>query len=299
MTLTTQPDTAPLADRGPEPSTDLLTAIPPWVAVAALAAWLGLGFQAVWLGLASAGFLVPLVLRGGLLTRWARGGLLAGLGLVTIGFMVEGQTQRVVLDWDQIRAEREVRIAELLEASLDELLREGRAGVTTLARAAQEGPPPLAVLQRLRRGGRFDAAAIYDAEGQLQIWDGIHRGAVPPEVTAGGPTYQFGTRALARYLYVTEPTPSGGTAMLARKLDSDLPASVRRPGGDLAIQLEEAVDGISLSFSAPDRADPTSLDHPCWWRTVEGRRSLRRTPSWRSGRPSTYGRRTCWSWTSS
>jgi len=233
-------------------------ALAPWLGVVALGLWLGLGFQAGWLALAAAGFLAPLLAGSAPDDLWGRSTLLAGLLLVAAGLAVEGEARRVARDWDDMRAQREARVAELLEARLDDLLREGRAGVSTLALASAEGPPPIALLQRLRRGGEFDAAAVFDAQGRPLVWDGIHRGAVPLEVSTGGAGYQFASRSLARYLYITEPTASGGTAMLARKLDSDLPASVRRPGGDLAIELEESVDGVTLSFASPDRVGPES-----------------------------------------
>jgi len=228
--------------------------VAPWVGVGALAAWLGLGFETLWLVPATAGFLAPLLVASAAhRSRAGRGALLAGVALVVAAFLVEGQRRSVVSDWEAIRTSREDRVALLLEERLDALLRDGRAAVATLARASAEAPPPLHLVQRLRRGGDFDAAAVYGADGGLVVWDGLHRGAVPTEVTWGTATYQFGSRPLARYLYVTEPIASGGTAVLARLLDSDLPPPVRRAAGDLAIEVESEVDGISLRFSGEDR----------------------------------------------
>jgi len=228
----------------------------PWVGVVSLAAWVGSGLSPGWLAIAALAFAGSVARRPrGWTGRTASVALALGIVLVTIAFSVQGRAIRVAVEWEEIWTAREARIAAETESRLDDLLRRGRAGVLTLARASEAGPPPLEVLQRIRRGGGFDAVAIFDAAGRPLVWDGVHRGAVPREVATAAASYQFGGRPLARYLYVTEPVPEGGTAMLARLLDSDLPPEVRRANEDLAIVVEELFNGSTIGFRPPDRVD--------------------------------------------
>jgi signal transduction histidine kinase len=238
-------------------STHLLAALP-WIGVIALGVWLGAGMGAAWLGVAAVTIVGALLRRP---PRWngraATAALLYGLLLVLAGFVAQGELRRITSSWDRVWAERETRIARHLEAQLDELLRKGRAAALTLAAASDDGTPPLEVVQRLRRGSDFDAVAVFDASGRPLVWDGVHRGRIPQEVAVGGTSFQFGGYALARYLYVTERTTEGGTAMFARLIDSDLPPPVRRAVEDLAIVAEERFDGAAIRIGSPDRVDPT------------------------------------------
>ncbi len=236
----------------------ILAATLPWIGLVSLGVWLGAGMPPAWLGVAAVCVVGALLRRpvgwhGGVATT----ALLGALLLVLAGFAAQAEIRRITVSWDRVWAEREASIAGDLERRLDELLRDGRAAALTLARASDGGTPPLEVVQRLRRGGEFDAVAVFDAAGRPLVWDGIHRGRVPQEVALGGTAYQFGGYALARYLYITERMSEGGTAMVARLIDSDLPPPVRRAVADLAITVEERFDGSSIRIGAPDRVDPS------------------------------------------
>jgi signal transduction histidine kinase len=234
----------------------LVHAALPWAGVVALGAWLGSGMVPAWLGVAAVSIVGALLRRPpGWQGRAGTVALLYALGLVLAAFVAQGEIRRITTSWDRVWDERETRIARDLERRLDELLRDGRAAALTLAAASDDGTPPLEVVQRLRRGGGFDAVAVFDPSGRPLVWDGVHRGRVPLEVSSGGTSYQFGGYALARYLYVTERTTEGGTAMLARLIDSDLPPPVRRAVEDLAIVVAERFDGSTIRIGAPDRVD--------------------------------------------
>jgi signal transduction histidine kinase len=227
--------------------------IAPWVGVTAFGIWVGGGFVSFWLLVAAAAFVTALVLG-----RPGRPAVLvlgAGLMIVSLGFTVEVYAHRVATQWNVIWAEREGRIAGELADELDALLRRGREAAVSLARASLDSVAPQEVLARIRRSAGYDAAIVFDAVGTPVVWDGSHRGRLPDDVGDGEATYRFGGTALARYLYVTERLPTGGSVALARLVDSDLPPEVRRSLRDVAIEAEERADGASIRILDSDRAE--------------------------------------------
>lgn len=252
-----RPAGAPYLSRvsAPSPRPEVRTRaaqIAPWAGTVAFGAWLGGGFDAPWLVLCALCFVGAMVL--GRPSRPAALVMATGLFVVVLGLTVEVYTHRVATQWESIWAEREARIARGLADELDALLARGRASAVELARVALDTVPAPETLERIRRNAGFDAAIVYDTDGRPIVWDGSHRGRLPEDVGDGRAIYRFGGTALARYLYVTERLPAGGSVALARLLDSDLPPEVRRQLHDVAIEAEERADGASISILPFDRA---------------------------------------------
>ena len=159
-------------------------------------------------------------------------------------------------DFDGYWERREATVARVLEAELeDRLLVEGETTAEDLAtailRPAEERHPRIS---RLRARSQFTALALYDPEGQLVVWDGIHQGTVPDEVRTGTVPYAYADRPLFSHLYFTEPLQGGrGTAVVAALLRSDLPPALGEDREDFASRIRR-VTGEELRISRAEQA---------------------------------------------
>ena len=219
-----------------------------------LAAWIDQ--PNTWWLLTAAAAVVGSVLSPENRSRTGRAGLLLLLAAVLTGFLAHGRLNLLAQDFEGYWERREAVVAQVLEAELQALLGAGEAAAEALTAAPSipEGDPRYRWVARLRRSRGFTAMAVYDSAGSLLVWDGTHRGAVPDQVRFGSVPYAYVDRPLFSHLYFTEPLPGGrGTAMVAALLRSDLPASLKAEGGDLA-SLIRARTGEEIRLSRAELA---------------------------------------------
>ena len=235
------------------------SALPSGVPVGAVAPWaalLAVGVWAAWPGPAPlfvASAIVVLALVSGSPKRSLRSlALVLLLATTGIGFLQLDARRRVRADWSGEWAREETRILEQLQDALAPFLDGGPDAASTLAALAADGnPPDHRDVARVRRGGGFQAAAIFDAAGRLVVWDGEHRGRVPETVSLGNAAFFYQDLPLAGYLYATAPAGTG-TAMVAVLLRSDLPEGVRRAAGDFESRFQDET-GATIRIQRPDR----------------------------------------------
>jgi two-component system nitrogen regulation sensor histidine kinase NtrY len=185
--------------------------------------------------------------------------LLSGVGLVFIlgtllGFVfhlqhitnrpLEGQNPSMLAD----------RIYTTLERRFDDLLDSGDRAVQETIELLEdsEGSDLQTGLSRIRRRKGITALAVYDQQGRMQAWVGVHRGPVPQEIRRANPRYAFSGGPLFRYLYFTAPDPvGGGTVVAAALLQTNLPAGLEEAGFAARFQRET---GVPIRILPPDRA---------------------------------------------
>src|SRR5690606_16633318 len=85
------------------------------------------------------------------------------------------------------------------------------------------------------------ALALYDPRGRLIVWDGVHWGKVPEDVSSGRLRHTYHDRPLFGYLYVTALTEDGGVAVSADLLRADLPDVLEAGIDDFASAFHEDV----------------------------------------------------------
>ncbi len=228
----------------------LLRALP-WAALLALATWARWPGP-IWLVVAAGTVTAALIAgRYGPVRRIV--GLLVVLVGVLVGFGVQQRDVHLTRSWDAYWSDREAVVVEDLDRRLGQLLDRTIANVGTLADEAASGNlPDLSRMAVLRGGAGLSALALYDGDGVLRIWDGMHRGQVPQAVKLGEQPYVFGEAPLFSYLYVTRPVAGGGTAVGALLLRTDLPGQT---GDDQDFSSRfHARTGETLQLSTPDRA---------------------------------------------
>ena len=174
---------------------------------------------------------------------------------VVTGFVAQQRLASIDRDFDGYWTRREAAVAEVLDRELADLLEAGEAAATVLAETADLPEPdrhPSIVDVRMRYG--LTAAALYDSDGRLVVWDGTHQGTVPDPVRAGSVPYAYAGRPLFSHLYFTEPLPDGrGTAMVAALLSSDLPLELGAETGDFASRIRSRT-GEELRLSRAELA---------------------------------------------
>jgi signal transduction histidine kinase len=159
---------------------------------------------------------------------------------------------------DSWSAEEE-RIVLAFQDALDPLLERGTEGAVRLAALSPSGNLPThEQVSRVRREGGFQAAAIFDAEGRLAVWDGDHRGRIPEAVALGTASALYRDLPLAGYLYLTRPTEDGGTAVVAILMNTDLPRGVRRAAGDFLTGVQARLGAEVRLSSPPAEGDPAA-----------------------------------------
>jgi signal transduction histidine kinase len=230
-------------------ATDGLRLAGPGAALVALALWCAV--PTPWLlAAAAAGVAAAVVAR-------PRGSLGAGAATLLIlailaGFHAHRQAAELRSGWAAYWADREEAVGRRLAVELEELLQRGEEAVEGLAGMVQgpEARPSLESLSELRRSRGAAALALYDAEGDLRIWDGVHRGRVPEEVQRGAERYAYRERPLFGYLYVTAPA-GGGTAAAAYLLRTNLPDRLASEADDFATRFRDRVGEEVRLFPVP------------------------------------------------
>ena len=146
-------------------------------------------------------------------------------------------------DFDTYWDARNARAEIALDQRLQRLLRSGEAAVERIGNLAVSGGGTSLRedLRTIRRRTGMAAAAIYGPTGDFVVWDGTHRGVVPPELRSGEVRYLYRDRPLFSYLYFTAPIPGGGTAMAAALVKANLPRNLESDPGDFVTSFREAV----------------------------------------------------------
>ena len=249
MSVPDQPP-APFLSSGPWLA---FTRVGPWLGVLGLAAWTRWPWGG-WLAFSSVASLSVLFARPrrGLAHAVAGVVVLAG---VLAGFVGHEVSQRVSQDFDTYWEARNARAEIALDRRLERLLTTGEAAVVRIGNLAVDGTNTslLDDLQDLRRSTGMTAAAIYGPTGDFVVWDGTHRGMVPPELRNGEVRYLYRDRPLFSYLYFTAPIPGGGTAMAASLIKANLPRNLESDPGDFVTSFREAI-GEDLRILRAERA---------------------------------------------
>ena len=225
----------------------------PWAGLLLLAVWT-VHSNAWWLlasGAAVIGAALPPRGRG----RADAVSLVLLLVAVATGFVAHQRLASIDRDFDGYWARREAAVAGVLDRELADLLEAGESAATVLAENADLPEPdrhPSIADVRMRYG--LTAAALYDSDGRLVVWDGTHQGTVPDPVRVGSVPYAYADRPLFSHLYFTEPLPNGqGTAMVAALLSSDLPLELGAETGDFASRIRSRT-GEELRLSRAELA---------------------------------------------
>lgn len=208
-------------------------------------------------------WLLAAVAGASLVAWWSptvRGRLSTALASVMVlaatagGFTAHLELGRIQLEWESVWDRRESRAADVLVRELNDLLGAGDEIVSDLA-ADPPSPDSVGVqrLRRLRERYGMAAVALYGPDGEPRIWDGDHRGPIPPSVRDGSVRYEFGERPLFSYLYFTAPIPStGGTAVAAALLRVSLPPGLGGESGDFSSEIR-ARTGEDIRISRAER----------------------------------------------
>jgi len=226
------------------------------VAVASLWMWAG-GFTPWPLVVAAVGVMLAILLPGGPRTRPSA----LGLSLLTVGILVafgaERQVSLVEGDWDQYWSQRVDRIGDLLSGELDRRQLAGEAAADALIeRWNADGELDARELAEVR--SRYDASAValYDASGELVVWDGTHRGKIPDGVARGERRQSYRDLPLFGYLYLTSRGEDGSVAAAAYLLRASLPNGLNADMGDLATRfVGETGERIRITEEDPGLAE--------------------------------------------
>ncbi len=232
------------------------TRLSPWLGVVSLAAWAAHPWGPL-LAVAALAFVVGM--EGDARRRRLRAiGSLALLAGVLAGFAAHRDARDVQGDFEAYWARREAAIGTRLQAALEDRLQAAEGAADALAAQAADSVPRLAEpLARLRAAYGVTALALYGPQGELLVWDGLHRGQVPEEVQRGLRRYAYGDLPLFGYLYVTAPTGSGATAVAAVLLRVDLPGPLAAEAGDFASEFRRDVgERIRLVREAREENGP-------------------------------------------
>ncbi|MEX0843306.1 MAG: hypothetical protein WD120_03060, partial [Gemmatimonadota bacterium] len=222
---------------------------------------------AAWVGGRGEAFLVPAAaaLVGGiLLGRPARAADLAArlliVGAVVAAFVASWDLNRFSSEWPEYVQEWEVEVRDRLSNQLDQLLRQAEATAERLSREWSEewsASAPTLPSDFLPSG--LDAVAVFDSDGRMLAWDGVHQGPVPPAVRVGEDRYLYREGALFGYLYVTHPLPEGeGTVVVAALLRADLPPGLDEGLTDFTSRFARS-HGAGLRISREDRVEGESV----------------------------------------
>ena len=226
----------------------------PWIALASLSLWAASPGHAV-LVLAAAGSTAALLWgprrRGG---AWGAGSAILVLAILA-AFGAQHQVGQLTSGWDEYWAEREQDVGQnRLDAALQGLLAAGEGVADSLATMADElaVSQDVTTVQRLRTRSGASAVALYDPQGQLILWDGVHRGKVPEPAQSGEQRYMYRDLPLFGYLYVTAVAPDGSVAMAAHLLRTDLSPDLGAEVGDFGSDfLRETGESIRISAESP------------------------------------------------
>ena len=218
-----------------------------------LAAWTRWPLVA-WLAFSSASSLSVFAARPRRGVAHAVAGVVVLAGVVA-GFIGHEVSRRVAQDFDAYWEARNARAEIALDERLERLLVTGEDAVDRIGNLALDEPDTnlLDDLRAVRRRTGMTVAAIYGPNGNFIVWDGTHRGVVPPELRGGDVRYLYRDRPLFSYLYFTAPIEGGGTAMAAALVKANLPPSLESDPGDFVSAFRDRV-GEDLRIVRADRA---------------------------------------------
>ena len=236
----------------------LLSNVGPWCAAAAL--WVWAGTSSVWLLPLCAGFLLTSLHDSGRAgNRWRAVGISVLVIGILVGFAGERQIGEVSRDWDEYWSERVDEVGVLLREELEERRHSlGTEVVEELVRLWDSDAVDLdgEALAQLRARARSSALALYDQDGELIAWDGIHRGRVPDAVKYGERLDLYRDLPLFGYLYVTAAAPDGSVAVAAYLLRASLPEGLGADMGDLSSRFfAETGERIRITEDDPGVAE--------------------------------------------
>ena len=218
----------------------------------ALAGWAGTE-DALWIAAAAPFSVVGVLLLGpsGPVPALAGMAILAA----TVGSLgAEGHLERFARLWPEWSRTWEAQVQEELAEALDGLLAVGETATADLVAGWEDGSVgdgpglPSDLLDP-----SLQAISIFGPSGELVAWEGTHQGPVPDRVRYGESRYVYEEGALFGYLYVTERVPSGGTAMAASLLRSELPAALESAADDFESRFMSST-GASVEVASANRA---------------------------------------------
>lgn len=189
------------------------------------------------------------------MTFTAAAGSVLSVLAVCAAFAGQASHDRLASGWEEWWAEREEQVAGELEGALSSLLRNAdRAAVEVAASLPGPAPGVETLLRRARAATGVSALAVYDADGRLQAWEGVHLGPVPPGARAWRAPYAYHDGPLFGYLYSIAPVPeTGGVVVAALLMRADLPATLGAGPGDFSRRFRERV-GEEIRITPADRA---------------------------------------------
>lgn len=186
------------------------------------------------------------------------------LGGTVSGFWAQSQLRTPDFGGESWSARRADEVSSALSRRFETLLDSGDQAVQD-ARALmadssssdlQEG------LSSIRRRRGVTALAVYDAQGRLRGWVGVHRGRIPAAIRRAETPYAFAGGPLFRYLYFTATPPDGeGTAVAAILLQANLPGGLE--GSGFASRFLRDT-GVPIRILSPDRAGDAAV-WDLWW----------------------------------
>ncbi|HSH74102.1 MAG TPA: HAMP domain-containing protein, partial [Longimicrobiales bacterium] len=208
---------------------------------------------------------------------WAAGSVLLVGGIVA-GFTAHRRVDRVLGDFEAYWSDRDTIVGGMLSQELDRRLQAGLAATSELADGWTVSGEDLDVsfVRELRARHAPSALALYDPNGRLVLWDGVHRGRVPEDVQSGEQEHAYHDLPLFGYLYTTAIAEDGSVAVAAQLLRSTLPESLGADTDDFATafyrETRERVritehdpgpwDGVVWDLQGRDRILSVVVDRP-------------------------------------
>jgi len=242
-------------DASPDSRTPSLAAsvwLGPWLALAALALWTS--WPRGLLLLAAALAVAVWFWRARERSAWSLVGAVVLVVSVGMGVFADRRVQAVVDDFDAYWAQRDTVVGRMLSQRLVRRLTSGEASTAAFIEEwlASEGAPRADLMRDFLGLCECSAFAYYDPDGDLVIWEGVHRGLVPEVVQSGARQHFYLDLPLFGYLYVTSVAPDGSVAMAAYLLRSALPESLGAELGDFATSFyRESGERIRISAEDP------------------------------------------------
>lgn len=182
-------------------------------------------------------------------------GLAVLVAALVMAFAGQFAHDRLSAGWDPWWEDRQEAVADRLEEALGTLLRNADRAAVEVAAALPDSTDRLEpLLRRARAATGVSAMAVYDADGELVAWDGVHQGPIPAPARSWGSPYLYGDGPLFGYLYTIAPVPeTGGVVVAALLMRADLPATLGEGPGDFARQFR-ARWGEEVRITPADRA---------------------------------------------
>jgi two-component system nitrogen regulation sensor histidine kinase NtrY len=194
---------------------------------------------------------------------WSLGGAAVLIAALLTAFAAHRETSRVVDDFESYWADRDTVVGDMLGQRLDRMLTAAIDATELLAEVwiANGSAPTPSGMRNLMSRCECSAIALYDPQGDLVVWEGVHRGLVPESVQSGEQEHSYQDLALFGYLYVTNTAEDGSVAMAAHLLRSTLPESLDADLGDFATRFyRESGERIRVTGEDPRFADGIVFD---------------------------------------